>query len=229
MNKYLAFDIEIFKTIPEEATDWKQYRPFGISCAAALASDEDKAKLWWSSDNGPMSAAECRTMLSYLFTMQAKGYTILTWNGLGFDFDVLAEESGEHYLCAQLALHHVDMFFHVFCLLGYAPGLDKAAKGMGLPGKTEGVDGAKAPELWAAGEYEKVLEYVSQDVRTTLDLALAVEKASRLQWASKNGRLTGTVIPQWLPVCKANELPLPDTSWMKDPWQRSKFIGWTNP
>lgn len=37
-RKYLAFDIEISKPIPDDATDWEQYRPLGISCAATWAS-----------------------------------------------------------------------------------------------------------------------------------------------------------------------------------------------
>lgn len=32
--KYLAFDIEVAKETPEDAPDWKQYRPLGITCAA---------------------------------------------------------------------------------------------------------------------------------------------------------------------------------------------------
>ena len=31
--------------------------------------------------------------MQYLATQVENGYTIVTWNGLGFDFDILAEES----------------------------------------------------------------------------------------------------------------------------------------
>ena len=37
-RKYLAFDLEIAREIPEGG-DWKANRPLGISCAATLASD----------------------------------------------------------------------------------------------------------------------------------------------------------------------------------------------
>jgi len=97
---------------------------------------------------------------------------------------------------------------------------------MGLSGKTEGVTGARAPELWAAGEYDKVLEYVGQDVRCTLDVALAVEKSSALNWTSRAGKTTSVAVPKWLTAKEALQLPEPDTSWMNDPWQRSKFTGW---
>ena len=57
------------------------------------------------------------------------------------------------------------MMFHVFCAKGYGLGLDKAARGMGLPGKTAGMDGSMAPLLWKNREFQKVLDYVAQDVR----------------------------------------------------------------
>jgi hypothetical protein len=30
----------------------------------------------------------------------------------------------------------------------------------------------------------------------------------------------------WLTVEAAGKLPLPDTSWMDEPWAREKFTGW---
>lgn len=47
MRKYLAFDIEIAKVIPEEETDWIAHRPLGITCAAAMASD-GRQWLWYA-------------------------------------------------------------------------------------------------------------------------------------------------------------------------------------
>ena len=39
---------------------------------------------------------------------------------------------------------------------------------MGLKGKTEGVDGAQVPTMWQTGQFEKVLEYLTQDVKDNL-------------------------------------------------------------
>ena len=72
-------------------------------------------------------------LVQYLSKMVGNGYRIVTWNGLQFDFDILAEESGD------------------------------AAKSMGLPGKPEGMSGSQAPRLWADGHFKEVLEYVAQD------------------------------------------------------------------
>ena len=88
-----------------------------------------------------MTRDEAAALVGYLEARTKEGYTLLTWNGLGFDFDILSEESNLLDTCRQLAANHVDMMFHVFCELGHAVGLDAAAKGMGLAGKTEGHEG----------------------------------------------------------------------------------------
>lgn len=228
--KYLAFDIEIAKDLPEGEPDWKRHRPLGITCAATLASDEPEPYLFYSMENGHyaprMTSKDAMDIVDYLSYMVGEGYTIITWNGLAFDFDVLAEESGMYVQCARLAMSHVDMMFHVFCLRGHYLGLDKAAKGLGLSGKTEGMSGAKAPRMWANGQQAKVLEYVAQDVRTTLQVALEVERLGLVQWTSASGRLNMIDIDRWLTVANAQKLPLPDTSWMTNPVSRDQFTAW---
>ena len=37
--RYLAFDIESAKILPEGVQDWSHHRPLGISCAATLPSE----------------------------------------------------------------------------------------------------------------------------------------------------------------------------------------------
>ena len=229
--KYLAFDIESAKILPEGVQDWSPHRPLGISCAATLPSDGE-VTLWYgktpSDDFAPqMSVEEAQSLVKYLTSAADSGYQIVTWNGLGFDFDILAEESGMLPDCRELALNHTDMMFHIFCLKGYPLGLDKAAKGMGLKGKPFGMSGEMAPRMWKDGQFQEVLEYSRQDVRTTLDLAEIVEKQHQLRWLSNRGKPQRLAIPAgWLPVQEALKLPLPDTSWMSDPWPRTKFTKW---
>jgi hypothetical protein len=229
--KYLAFDIETTRIMPEGVADWKKYRPLGISCAAALPSDGEAA-LWFGKTNSgdyasQMSVEETQELVKHLQTQVEAGYMILTWNGLGFDFDILAEESGMHPACKQLAIEHTDMMFHVFCLKGYPLGLDKAAKGMGLKGKPPGITGEMAPRMWAEGQYQQVLDYVQQDVRTLLELAHAIDLERQLRWVSNSGRPQRLSLPSgWLTVRESQNLPLPDTSWMSNPWPRSKFTKW---
>ena len=170
-RKYLSFDIEIAKPLPEGIDDWKSERPLGISCAATHSDDGTTTTFHGKNPSGniadQMNQGETALLVEHLAAAVDTGHTILTWNGLGFDFDILAEESGSYDLCRELAWDHMDMMFHIFCLKGYPLGLDTAAKGMGLPGKTPGMSGDKAPLYWAQGRRKEVLEYVAQDVRTT--------------------------------------------------------------
>jgi hypothetical protein len=231
MRKYLAFDIEIARVLPENETNWKSLRPLGITCAATLSSDNELIT-WHNKEPGGqpgdrMNQADLLKMVNYLEQAVANGYTILTWNGMGFDFDILSEESGLFDICRKLAWKHVDMMFHFFCLKGFPLGLDKAAKGMGLPGKTAGMTGDMAPILWNEGKRQQVLEYVSQDVRTTLDLAAVTERNKSIHWISNTGKPQSAAISGgWLTVEEAVKLPEPDTSWMKTPMLRAGFTSW---
>jgi len=229
--KFIAFDIEIERSIPDGSGDWKSFRPLGISCAATMIQGEEPV-LWFGKSQTAepadrMTKQETAALVDYLETKVKDGFTVLTWNGLGFDFDILAEESGLLENCARLAYEHVDMMYHFFCVKGYALGLDKAAQGMGLSGKTPGMNGRLAPIYWREGKRKEVLDYVAQDVRTTLALAEAVERKKSLNWISNSGRDQYVHFHNgWKIVEDANALPLPDTSWMRNPWSRSKFTGW---
>lgn len=231
-RKYIAFDIETAKIIPGKPDDLKAHRPLGIACAATLSSDDNGPRIWHGrtesqSPAGRMSTDEAAELVEFLKVSVNDGFTILTWNGLGFDFDVLAEESGMLDACRRLARGHVDMMFHAFCELGYPIALDKAAQGMRLPGKSTDVAQHLAPQLWADGKTEEVLDYVSQDVRATLELAQACEKKRALRWITRKGSIKDVKLSSgWLTVEAAMRLPKPDTSWMDSAIPLSRFTGW---
>lgn len=233
-RKYIAFDIETAKVIPE-GDDLQAHRPLGICCwAVAWVSDktgEIAVKSYSGTDNEggitpQMTETECVALVQRLRNATEQGYTILTHNGVGFDFDILAEESGMVDTCAELAMNSVDTCFQVLCTKGFPVGLEAIAKGMGLQGKTEGMNGALAPQMWAEGRYDEVLAYVAQDVRCTLEVALAVEQAKSLRWLSKSGRINSLPVRQWVTVQEALQLPEPDTSWMSEPIPRSRWTEW---
>ena len=237
-TKFLAFDLEIAALIPDDETDWKQYRPLGITCVGfAYTKDSGDIKTFALcgeelGNDTPlprMTKNDCQEIVQRLQRAIDRGYTILTWNGLSFDFDVLAEESGMHAECCDLAMNHVDAMFQVHCLKGFPVGLDAVSKGLGLAGKMEGVSGAKAPYLWHEGQYQTVLEYVQQDVRSTLEVALAIEQRRGLTWIAKSGKRNSLPIAKLLTVAEALQLPEPDTSWMTEPMPRSRFTGWMEP
>lgn len=231
-QKYLAFDIETAKILPENAGDLHSHRPLGITCAAIWAGDENEPHLFYSTkeDGSPsarMSKNDLSEFVDFLLSRRAN-YTIVTHNGLGFDFDILAEESGRMEDCKDLALTHVDMMFHVFCKKGFGVSLNAAAKAMGKS-KPEGMSGSLAPRLWKEGEHRKVLDYVAHDCRLTLDVAEKSEVKGSFKWITQKGKRAFLPLPSgWLPVDEAIKLPLPDTSWMDNPWPRSKLSGWLN-
>ncbi len=231
--RFVAFDLEIAALLPPDCRDLDAHRPLGITCAA-LAWEYGGTLLtatFCGHDDGgaitpQMSRPECAALVNLLADLIAGGHTLLTWAGCGFDFRTLAEESGCFAECAALARAHVDMMLHFHAITGYALGMDAAAKGIGLHGKTDGVRGTDAPALWAAGEYATVLAYVAQDVRTTLQVAQAVERDGNVCWTSRRGRPCTVPVARWLTVDEAHRLPLPDTSWLDAPWPRSKFTAW---
>ena len=191
-RKYLAFDLETAKELPGDFSLWRNHRPLGIICAATWANDADAPRTWHSKDvDGQpapqMTADDLIELVSHLCAMAAQGFTILTWNGASFDFDVLAEESGQHDHCRRCAHDHVDMMFHLVCLMGFGVKLAKAAEALGLPGKAGGMSGGEAPKLWAAREHEKVLAYVTQDVRLALQVAVECERRGEFAWITAKG------------------------------------------
>jgi hypothetical protein len=236
MNKIIAFDLEIVKEIPEGIENWRDVRPLGISCAAALASDRPLSNLWFNKDDEeyPLSGGMDQQRAKYLvqdlmLLVNDNGYTIITWNGLGFDFDVLAEESGMLNECTELALNHIDMAFQFLCMKGYMIGLEAASMGLGFGGKMSGMSGVKAPQLWASSNLRdrlRVLRYVHQDVVTTLEVYEESSEIRRVPWTSKSGKPNTLFIQEWLPVKDCLKMPLPDTSWMDNPWKREEFYAW---
>jgi len=229
--KFLAFDIEIAAIV--KGTDWKAFRPLGISVAATMPSGE-KPRLWYGEgrpNDQPlprMPRAQVQVLVAYLQERVREGFTICTWNGLRFDFDILAEESGLVRECAELALDHVDPMFHFFCEQGWAFGLKAAARGIGL-NKTEGMDGALAPVLWAAGQYAQIMDYVIQDVQITLAVTEAAHRYGSLPWMNSKGRpMRWDIRGSKLLTCReALQLPEPaPPAWIKDPWRRADFTTW---
>ena len=231
-RKFVAFDIETAKEVPGDDFDWEPHRPLGISCAALLKSDETVPEFvhGMNADGRPakqLSLAEAGELVSRLTRLVEQQFTILTWNGLGFDFDVLAEESGMVNECRTIATNHVDMMFHVFCDRGFPVALDKVAQGMRIPGKPAGMSGFMAPRMWAEGRFDEVLAYVAQDVRMTLQIARACESQKRMNWITRKGTASSMELKRgWLSVEDALKLPTPDTSWMTQPMPRDRFTRW---
>jgi len=78
---------------------------------------------------------------------------------------------------------------------------------MGLPGILKEMDGDQVAQLWAKGERKKVLDYVAQDVRTTIEVAFRVEKPGLLECTSGAGHRLRMPVTSWRPLLEAKSLP----------------------
>ena len=224
---YIVFDLETEVTPGPLNLD--RHIP-AITVAATLAR-EDEPRLWYEQDGqgqatgGVLSPERAGVLVRHLADAVRAGQTIVTWNGAGFDFRVLAQASGLADECVDLAWGHLDLMFWFHCRNGYSVGLDRAAQAVGS-GKTQGMDGAEAARLWGAGEYERVLDYVGQDVRALEAIYRGAQRSNALSWVNTRGRTSRAGGPL-LSVRDAFQMPQPDTSWMsRAPWPREKFVGW---
>jgi len=233
--KLASFDIEIAKDLKENIDRWKDFVPLGITCAAVALSDKEEIKYWSGAPR--LTKEECVELVHDLLTLVKDGYSLLTWNGTGFDFQVLAQESGLFDECGELALNHIDMMLMVTFEKGWYLSLQKALTGARLEGKLKHVtlsdgtkildmEGAKAPRLWAAGEHKAVLEYLKEDVIQPLKLAYNIQSTRSICWMSNNGKPQVARVGRLKTVLECFELPEPDVSWMKNPPTREQFISW---
>ncbi|MBE0411903.1 MAG: hypothetical protein IBX69_19410 [Anaerolineales bacterium] len=237
-KKLAAFDLEIAKLIPADGWDLKSVSPLGISCAALALSDQTSPLSWYGVPQ--LTQLECQKLVRDLERIVRDGYTIITWNGCKFDFQVLAQESGMVRECARLARDHVDLMLMVTFEKGWLLSLQKALDGAGLKGKLKEVklkagkviynmDGAMAPQLWAQGEVDAVLKYLFEDVKQLLELAAVVERKNRIRWTSSSGQLQSVKIKRLMTVQECLQIAEPDVSWMRNPPRRSDFIEWAQP
>jgi hypothetical protein len=230
--------------------DWTADHPdgrLGVSCIG-----------YWSSQEGLVHGSVCGVLgedglyanrmpeeqinaeIDRMHRWYEDGIFIVTWNGLGFDFRVLHQEttSPEHRAkCRFLAQRHIDLCFLFLCYKGYPAKLDVVNKCMGFAGKTEGMDGALAPAMWrrSAEDQEKVLKYVARDAQATLELYQAAYEIGGLKHQTSSGQSrfcqfdppTG----HRLQTCwdAIEQVKKPNMSWWKrgTPPSREKSYGWT--
>jgi len=248
----VGFDLEIAEDLPEDGNiDWSV--PLGVTCAG-LATNNIQG--WIAPDMEGVSYAPKITNMAKLVARlehySQQGFHIVTWNGMGFDFRVMAQEAkGDdslHDRICDLAWNHVDIAFQMRVEKGYMVGLDTAAKGLRVEGKTEGMSGALAPQMWRQGfdEQGKVLLYVRQDAAATLNVYEALVRDGVLYWTTRSRNITKS---PWFPMFMGEGGPYAkrdkprrlltvkevtqhctpaDTSWMSfRPTPLEEYYGWT--
>ena len=232
--KFAAFDLETRELVDNDKQGLEK-GALGVTCIGLMLSGQQSPEMWYGKEpNEQIASQMSRGLLSRfvdrLKTLLDDGFTIATWNGLNFDFRVLAAESGRFEDCRMLATRHVDMMFNIFCEKGWPVGIAQVASGMGLRGKTKGMDGMEAVRIWNEEPHrrQEVIRYAANDVDMTLKLAELGSKHKVLHWSSLRGRPQQLDLPRgWLTCELADRLPEPDNSWMDDPLERSDFTDWT--
>ena len=231
MNGIIGFDLEIARPFPEDG--WNRESSLGISCAATYSLDPNDIRVYHPKLNGESYADEMnpesvRAMIDELVQMSQDKY-IVTWNGMGFDFLVLAIESKDFKYkrkAANLALTSIDPFFNMFCDRGFGIGLQKMSEAVGVRGKLEGMHGSLAPYMWTgnptgvdpdamlevehfmadAGSMEAqeiCLDYVKQDARATYDVYQGILDARNVFWRTAKGTMSRK---PWTPRLRGNRL-----------------------
>jgi hypothetical protein len=206
-----------------------------------------------------MSQQNARDLADVLIEY-AKNSFVITWNGMNFDFPLLAAVCAEPYSTEikRVALkRHIDIGYCMVTDIGFMIGLDKAAKSLGIQGKTEGMHGYLAPLLWhperplteeelveikpfgvipgSDQAKELCLKYVGQDSKVSVDVyeALVIQKS--LSWLTRTGKVVRT---PWIPSFTEGRLmtvyeasmiePVRTPWWPENPFNKDRIISWTN-
>ncbi len=225
--KFIAFDLE-GALIEDKSENTQVYG--GIS-VIATADANGQARVWYSqtSQGKPLpylTAEDAQLFLVFLSSKMNAGYHIVSWNGAGYDFRVLAQVSHKYELCQQLALDHFDPMLQFLCLYQFPVGLDATARAMKTGAKTEGIYGADAPTLWQQHQYEKVITYVKNDALITLQTVEAIVKRKHIKWFKKKGGVSFRRMPQLLTVRESLQLPYEEPLFWAHPLTPQKLTGW---
>jgi hypothetical protein len=234
MYNFLSYDIEIYSELKDENDVERDLKDI-IPSVAAYCLDDLCPKYFY--DDPYMSKETSQELVLQMWDCYEKGIVPLTWNGLSFDFKLLALYSGMIKECAVLALNHVDMMFEFTCRKGYFLGLNTALLGMGIEQKLHEVNlnngekfsemsGREAPRLWREKEFNAVKDYLALDVIQPMKLANRIYDMGQLNWVSKTGNQQ-SVFMNLSTVKQCFKFRIPDTSWMKvPPKSRMDFADW---
>ena len=231
--------------------DWTEKHPgdrLGVSCIGYATEVQetvmDRSVCGPEDESGMyalrMPEEQINAEIDRMYRWYQEGIYVVTWNGLGFDFRVLHQEtsSPEHRAkCRFLAQRHIDLCFLFLCYKGYPTKLDNVNRAMGFAGKTEGMDGALAPVMWRTSrvDQDKVLEYVERDAAATLELYQKAYETGGLRYETSAGKprilRLDPPVGHRLQTCwdAIGGVKKPSMGWWSDgtPPSREKSYGWT--
>ena len=228
-KRFLALSLETIMHIRSD-DKWHDYLPVGPACAATSTADEEL--VWYGHDPDQnnataMTKENAASLVDYLQQMTSDGYTITTWNGMGFDWRALAKQSRRVEECRQLALNHVDMMYQVLCTKGFCLKDESAADGMGVRRKTDEEYDNDKPERWAENHPKLILVRCNATADVILKVSTEAQRTGQLKWISRNGVRNGMRLKDgWKTVQEARVIPEPDTSRFHNSIPRILFEEW---
>ena len=230
---FVAFDIETDGLIADDGA------PPAVVCAATMCMTEKEPGAyhveppvsWCAGVESPvlMTETDLKEMIDYLEHLwEHRRMRPLTWNGLGFDFRVLAAHfsdcPGYSAKVRRLARAQVDPCFNFFMRKGFPVALASVAKAFGTVNKSgHGADVARA---WAEGTVDDrrgVLRYCEQDVVVLAVVVSCAVNKGRIKWMTKS---QPSRLAEWRPFAPGDMVapasaallwPEPDNSWMDRP------------
>lgn len=209
-----------------------KYHDFLCGAIAYRNEGEIEVEYFWF---GESSGAH--EMIERLLEMQSYGATIVGFNSTSFDYRILAKETGMYEQAEIAALNSVDIMLEFFFRNGYMISLDKILSRYNITqkkktattstGRVVDVGGAEVNQLWDEKEYNTVIEYLKNDVVSTLELIENIIADDMILYSTSSGKqkelpLNGgirTVRNLW-------KIPKPSVSWIKNPVSREHFFDW---
>lgn len=229
--KFLSLDTEIsdvFELKPGE--DLLKYAPFHIAVAATVDCAGNQ-RLWHSADERgtpctSMERGKAQELLEHLQAIQAQGWMLFAWNGLGFDLRWIGHSAGNMELAARIALAHYDPMFQFYNQRGFTVSLAAVSQAMGVQQKKL-MNPADAPRAWRAGNYQLVKDYVIGDCEITNQIVESIARQSGIRWVTREGKVKSEPMRRFKTVAEVLREPEPDQSWMKNRGlPRRRFTGW---
>lgn len=164
------------------------------------------------------------------FLLETKA-TIVTWNGLAFDFKFLADRTSDEVTKGRLAWvalnRHVDMMLDFLTDHGYPTSMQSVAKPLGLSKTWSGAEAA------VSTDYVAVLEYCKDDVRVLRGIHEQGLKQPWLDRLSAANKRTIWVLPRagfrTVKECLLTEKSCPpDQAWMSEPFNIPGTAVWAH-